>query len=114
MTKFLPGRTARNTSIGALCAVMATIAAANGSARATAPPKLVSEPSISGPAVVGGELIGHRGLWSGTKNVKYAYQWLQCKAEPAGDSSSATCKKISGATSQTYTVRSDDLGKRIR
>ena len=105
MTKFLPGRTARNTSIAALCAVLATIAVANGAARTNAGPTLVSEPSISGAAVVGGELIGHRGLWSGTKDVKYAYQWLQCKAEPAGDSSSATCKKISGATSQTYTVR---------
>jgi hypothetical protein len=114
MTRFLPGRTARNTSIGALCAVLATIAAANGSARANAGPKLVSEPSISGAAVVGGELIGHRGIWQGTKDVKYAYQWLQCKAEPAGDSSSATCKKVSGETSQMYTVRSDDLGKRIR
>lgn len=70
MTKFLPGRRVRNTSVVALCAVLATIVAANGAARANAGPKLVAEPSISGPAVVGGELIGNRGLWSGTKDVK--------------------------------------------
>jgi hypothetical protein len=108
-------RRTRIAPAGAVVVVaLALIVAATGSARSLAGPKVVSEPTISGPAVTGGELYGNRGLWSSTKDITYSYQWLQCKKEPADDSSSATCRNIGGETDVTYTVRSDDLGKRIR
>ena len=61
---------------------LALVVAANGSARSLAGPTLAAEPTISGPAVVGGELFGNRGLWQSTKDITYSYQWLQCKKTP--------------------------------
>ncbi len=109
------GHRARMPIFAALAlAIMALVGVANGSARSLAGPTLAAEPTISGPAVVGGALHGNRGLWQSTKDITYSYQWLQCKKDPPDDSSSATCQNIGGETDVTYTVRSDDLGKRIR
>jgi hypothetical protein len=93
--------------------IAALVAVAAGSARSSAVPINVTKPTITGPAVVGGDLVGSRGAWSGTK-ITYKYQWLQCKPEPTDDSSSATCRNITGATAIAYRVGSDDLDKRIR
>ena len=115
MSKNRLGRGAQISAAAALALVAtALIGVASGSARTTAAPQVVEEPTISGAAIVGEVLQGNKGLWSSTKDIKYAYQWLQCKSEPTDDSSSATCKSIAGATEVEYTVRSDDLGKRIR
>jgi hypothetical protein len=109
------GPRARIPTFAALAlAIMALVGVANGSARSLAGPTLAAEPTISGPAVVGGELFGNRGLWQSTKDITYSYQWLQCKKDPIDDSSSKTCKNIAGETDVTYTVRGDDQGKRIR
>jgi hypothetical protein len=93
---------------------IALVAVATGSARSTVGPTLVAEPTIAGAAVVGEVLQGNRGLWSSSKDITYKYQWLQCKAQPADDSSSSTCDNITGATTTSYTVRSADLDRRIR
>ena len=63
-------------------ALLALIVAASGSARSLAGPTVAAEPTISGPAVIGGELFGNRGLWQSTKDITYSYQWLQCKKTP--------------------------------
>jgi hypothetical protein len=93
---------------------LALVAVTTGSARTAVGPTLVSEPTISGAAIVGEVMQGNKGLWSSSKNITYKYQWLQCKAEPANDSSSSTCKNVAGETTLTYTVRSADFDKRIR
>jgi hypothetical protein len=110
-----PGLSARTSRFSVLAvAVVALVAVASGSARATAGPTLVSEPTISGAAVLGETLQGNRGIWQSSKEIAYGYQWLQCRSEPVDDSSSKTCRTIADATKATYDIRSDDLGKRIR
>jgi hypothetical protein len=91
----------------------ALAAVAQVGARSTAGPVNSEDPSISGPAVVGGRLTTTKGVWSGPGNT-YKFQWLSCKAEPASDSSPSTCAVITGASSFEYVVTPDDLGRRIR
>lgn len=115
MSKNRLGRRAQLSAVAALAvAGAALIGVSSGSARSAAGPTLQSEPTITGAAVVGESLEGNKGLWQSTKDISYKYQWLQCNAEPADDSSSKTCRTITGATRDDYTVGSDDLGKRIR
>ena len=71
-------------------------------------PSNTSPPTISGSAVVGQVLSGDNGTWSGTQPISYSDQWRRC------DSSGANCSDIAGATGQTYTLVSADLGKTIR
>lgn len=66
-----------------------------------------SPPSITGAAQVGSGLAATTGSWQG--NIKsYSYQWQLCDQNGNG------CKTISGATSNGYTVASNDVGGRIR
>jgi acid phosphatase type 7 len=71
-------------------------------------PSNTSPPTISGNAVVGQVLTGDNGTWSGTEPISYSDQWRRC------DTAGANCSDISGATAQTYTLVSADLGKTIR
>lgn len=89
------------------------IVTAQVGARSSVGPTNLEDPTISGPAVVGGTLTTSKGVWSSPGNT-YKFQWLRCKAEPAGDSSAATCSPIAGATDFEYVVVSADLGKRLR
>jgi hypothetical protein len=66
------------------------------------------EPTVTGSAVVGQTLTGTAGSWSGAAPITYTYQWLSCDAQ-AGN-----CGAISGQTSLTHSVTSDDVGHRLR
>ena len=44
------------------------------------PPVNVSAPTLSGAAVVGSELTGTTGTWSGSQPLSFAYQWQRCTA----------------------------------
>lgn len=115
MSKNRLGRPARPTVLVALAlAGAALIVVASGSARISAGPGNLTEPTISGPALVGERLTANPGLWAGAGPFTFAYQWLQCKASPIDDSSSTTCKRITGATGTGYTVANADLDMRIR
>jgi hypothetical protein len=110
----------RRSIIGAamLAAALVALAGAGSAARsstgaATAAPVPTTEPSISGAAIVGTALKGHRGTWKGS-GITYKYLWLRCKASAISDSSPASCTEISGATTTSYTVISADLGFRMR
>jgi hypothetical protein len=63
---------------------------------------------------VGDTLTGSPGTWKGTQPITYKFQWLRCKADAGGDSSTSSCAGISGATTTSYTTASSDLGFRLR
>src|SRR5579862_5019067 len=92
----------------AAAAAMSSLAVAAVSlGQASAAPSNTSLPSISGSARDGSLLRASHGGWSDSP-TGYTYQWLRCDAE-AGN-----CAAISGATSQTYTVQTVDVGSRLR
>ena len=64
-------------------------------------------PSISGTAMVGQQLSGSNGSWSGNP-TSFAYQWERC------DANGANCSAIAGATSNTYSLSSADVSSTLR
>ncbi len=87
----------------------ATAAAGAGSASAAdaEAPHVLAGPTIGGPAVAGQRLTEHHASWTGAPG-SYIYQWQSCNAAGGG------CQPITGATSNTLTLNSDDLGATIR
>jgi hypothetical protein len=71
------------------------------------PPQNTAAPSITGGAVVGGQLTAVEGSWTSAP-TRYAYQWLQC------DALGNACGAIAGATGKIYGVRSADTGRTLR
>jgi hypothetical protein len=94
----------------AAVAVFATMGTAQSSTASQAQyaPSNTAAPTISGNAQEGQTLTATSGTWSSSSNVTYVYQWQRCNASGAG------CADISGATSQTYTVGSADVGNTLR
>jgi hypothetical protein len=66
-------------------------------------PKNVVAPEVSGTPEVGKELKCSQGEWSGHPTPTFGYQWLR-------DAGKAEQVSIAGATSQAYTVRTEDEG----
>ena len=64
-------------------------------------------PALSGSAVVGETLRVSNGSWS-PQPTSFTRQWQRCDAD------GTACLNISGATGQTYGVRIDDVGHRLR
>jgi hypothetical protein len=73
-----------------------------------APPVNTAAPIISGTARDAETLSADRGSWSGTEPTSYAFQWRRCDAGGAG------CVDIAGATGQTYTLTTADIGSTVR
>ena len=92
---------------------LAALIPAGGSARAEAPPKAAGQPGISGSAVEGSVLTAGNGSWSGTGPFNYSYRWLRCPSS-GGGANGEGCVAISGATFKRYTVRTADVGHRLR
>jgi hypothetical protein len=65
------------------------------------------KPAVSGSAIVGDSLTVSNGSWTPTP-TSFTRQWQRCAADSTG------CLNISGATGQTYGVRSADVGHRLR
>jgi hypothetical protein len=74
---------------------------------AVAVPSTSGAPSISGSVVEGQKLSGSHASWSGSP-TGYSYQWQSC------DASGGNCSAIQGATSQSYTLTSAEVGHTIR
>jgi hypothetical protein len=85
----------------------ALVVAAGSLGQASAAPSNTSLPSISGSARDGSLLKASHGGWSGSP-TGFAYRWLRC------DVQAGNCTPIGGATSQTYTVQTADVGARTR
>ncbi len=92
---------------GVAAAVVAVVAAGSVVAASAAAPTNTKEPFVTGSPIVGKDLTGDRGGWSGSGNT-YAYKWLRC------DKSGGNCTAISGATGTHHTVTSADLGTTLR
>jgi len=90
-------------------AVVALAALITGSvvAASAAAPVNTGEPTIKGSPLVGKDLTGSAGSWTGTA-ISYSYRWLRC------NENAANCVGITGATSKKYRVISADLGATIR
>ena len=67
-------------------------------------PAYTTQPAISGNPIVGQTLTVSNGTWSGTTPIAYSYQWQRC------DANAKNCDLIAGATTQSYTVASADVG----
>lgn len=85
---------------GALTAPTDTVVAA--------PPSNLALPAISGGAAIGRTLTAQPGLWIGTPELRYDFQWLQC------DVDGSNCTPITGAQASTYLVRPQDAALSLR
>ena len=70
-------------------------------------PRNTTRPSITGTARVSQQLTAEPGTWSGNPD-SFAFQWQRCDAD------GSNCGPIAGSTGRAYTVRSSDLGFRLR
>jgi Ig domain of plant-specific actin-binding protein len=94
------------TLAAAVVAVLALLAG-SGTASSSAVPANTSPPAISGTAREGETLTATTGAWSGIEPISYTFQWHRCS------SSVSDCSAIAGATNTTYTLTSQDVGKRL-
>ena len=74
----------------------------------TPPPANVSRPTVTGSAVQGQTLSEAPGTWTEAP-TSFSYQWVE-DCNGAGED----CKPIPGATGQSYTLSSNDVGHTIR
>jgi hypothetical protein len=73
-----------------------------------AAPANTAPPTVSGTPEAGRSLTASTGSWTGTTPIHFDFQWQRCDAQ------GQNCSLIAGATSQTYTVVSADIGRRVR
>lgn len=93
---------------GGAALVVAVGAASAVTSHVTVAPSNSSAPSISGTATVGSTVTANPGTWSGSAPISFQYQWQICGAN------GEACHNIAGATAQTYSIRSGDLGNTLR
>jgi hypothetical protein len=86
----------------------AGFAAVSGATTAATAPSNTAPPTVTGSTQQGSTLTTTSGSWSGTTPITFAYKWQRC------DSSGASCADIAGATAQTYTITSSDVGHTLR
>ncbi|HZR90960.1 MAG TPA: hypothetical protein VFA44_00970 [Gaiellaceae bacterium] len=70
-------------------------------------PANTQTPTISGAAVVGATLTADPGKWQSQGPITITYQWVRC------DANVKSCPPIAGATKNTYTLTSTDVGHRL-
>lgn len=93
--------------VGSNVAGNATVFSASSAVIAADPPRATAPPVVTGDAVDGATLSASPGTWTGTPAIALAYRWERCD-ELAG------CRAIAGATGQTHTLSSADVGAEVR
>ncbi len=100
-------------SLVALSAVaVALLVPTLGSAQSAAAPVNKQEPRISGDPIQGETLTATTGTWRNNP-TSFAFQWRRCPPN-GGKGDASNCTTISGATTNSYTLRSADVGRTIR
>ncbi len=98
----------------AAAATLATLAALGYAplglaAQAQYAPTNTAPPTIDDTTPERGQtLTASPGTWTGDQPITFRYQWERCNA------SGAACAAIAGATAQTYTVATADVGNTLR
>src|SRR3954452_5901271 len=82
---------------------IAAVALACATSALAAAPQTTSAPVITGTPIVGKTLKTSNGTWKNAPTT-FKYQWMRC------DSKGNNCASIAGATDQTYTLASSDIG----
>jgi hypothetical protein len=109
--------TRRHLVAGVILAAAATLAtlAALGyaplglAAQAQYAPTNTTAPTIDDTTPERGQMLtASPGAWTGDQPITFRYQWERCNA------SGASCVAIAGATAQTYTVATADVGNTLR
>lgn len=110
----MPGGSARRRAGAAVGMAVAAVAIGavigtphSGRAAAEAAPANTATPTISGTPQEGSKLTGSNGTWTGSP-TSYAYAWSRC------DKNGDACDAITGATANTYTATSNDVGHALR
>jgi hypothetical protein len=98
--------TARNTG-GSTSASSLPTALVKAQSPPPSPPVNTSAPTVSGSTKEGGTVSVSAGTWSGSP-TSYTYQWRVC------DGSGASCSDLSGATSFSYLITANEVGKTLR
>jgi hypothetical protein len=107
--------TVQATDVGDKVLAVVTASNAGGQNSATsgsvgpvlpAAPVATIAPGITGTAQQGNTLTVSNGVWSDSPTA-FTYVWQDC------NSSGTTCSSISGATSNTYTLRTSDVGRNV-
>jgi hypothetical protein len=73
-------------------------------------PRLRQTPPLGGTPVVGLPVTIGAGVWDGQPRPTIAYEWRRCDSQGAPES----CVAIPGATSNSYTPVSEDIGAALR
>jgi hypothetical protein len=107
----------KSEDLGNTARVRVTATNAEGSASAVSgatqritvgEPVNTSQPTMSGKPATGSTLSANPGTWTGTAPITFQYRWLIC------GTNGEACHDIAGATSQTYQLKSEDLGNTVR
>jgi hypothetical protein len=91
----------------AVAALAVSLGAGAGTTATAAAPVNTSPPTITGTPQEGKKLTGKDGTWTGNPTDINVY-WVRC------NKTGASCAKISGSESQTYTLTSVDVGDTLR